>query len=267
MHCRPAPCMSSGTEAAACSQAPGNAHFLSQRSRRAPGLQIHRGTCPVQASSSCISRYALCSNHTQYTSSQGPTGQHTSIRGLKRKQTDQQPPSFADFPPVCSQMATDTHGLSAQRSLHRQYSHPRKPPRSGPLAWQLGHTWASTSPVFWRQSTLSLGQGPQGHCFLPGQLGWDSSHRAESPGRNFGNSRTGLPSSQPQDLLGVRNSLLLHPAFQEQLSAPTALSLQVSPGRPSSASNSIKSLAALEVGAVGGPGQGLCYTQPDQPGN
>lgn len=62
--------------------------------------------------------------------------------------------------PQCSQMPTDTHGHSAQRT-HSHHQLPRKPPvQRCPLPRQLGHTshLGKRFPGFWRQSTLSLGR-------------------------------------------------------------------------------------------------------------
>lgn len=167
---------------------------------------------------------------TKYTKHPGPTRGSRQIHSL----------SFADFPSsVLTNGHRHTRALSPEDS-HRQRSHhqlPRKPPTQRTPAGLAAGTHLLSGhlgkhfPVFWRQSTLSLGQRSQRALSL--SLGtWDG-----TPATVL-NLLVGTLEVQELAFLAPNlrsflgeDSPLLHPAFQEQLSAPTARSLQGSPGK------------------------------------
>lgn len=147
-------------------------------------------------------------------------------------------------------MATDTRGLSAQGAPYRQYSHPsfQESPHAVGSRWPGNwDTPGQALPSLLEAKYFVFGpKVPKDTFTLPGQLGWDSSHRAESLVGTLEIQELAFLAPNLRIFLG-ENSCSSHPAFQEQLSAPTALSLQVSPGKGQAVPQTplLKSLAAL----------------------
>lgn len=173
----PAPACVPQGQAATCSQAPGNALPTSYRKVHGhPGLTDTQGTRPSPEllppeSTRGVALY--CSSHTIH-DSQGPTGQHTEYPGPQEEADRPAASALQTSLPVCSQMATDTRGLSAPEGLPQAVQPPpasKKAPTQCAATWQLGHTWASTSPVFLGKVLCLWAKGPQGHFHSPWAAG------------------------------------------------------------------------------------------------
>lgn len=159
----PRSCMCPQGQAATCSQAPGNAHFLSQ-GPRSPWSHRYTGA-HVQVQSYSLPRALVGSHSAAATHNtrarRDPQDSTQSIRGLKRKQTDQQP-QLCRLPSQCAHKWPQTHAGSQPRGLAQAVQPPpasKKAPHAVDAAGLAAGTHLGKHfPVFWRQSTLSLGQ-------------------------------------------------------------------------------------------------------------